>query len=106
MPSGVEDSLSQLTSNYHSSLAGNSGSPTIEMQQESVPQQELDGFLGETDQVFSLLSRNSSLIDLAMLPNYDDTDLPDMPGFNFIDFPQPEIDPGRRQHSNAEETSS
>lgn len=80
IPRYVEDSLSQLTSNYQSSLAGNN--PTVEQQ-------------GSNDGFPSLLSRNSSLIDLAMLPNYEEEDnaLTDMPGFNFVDFPQPELDP-------------
>lgn len=80
IPRHVEDSLSQLTSNYQSSLAGNN--PTVEQQ-------------GSNNGFPSLLSRNSSLIDLAMLPNYEEGDnaLTDMPGFNFVDFPQPELDP-------------
>ena len=46
----------------------------------------------------SLLSRNSSLVDLAMIPDLDDGEtasVPTVPGMNFVDFPQPEVDPSK-----------
>jgi hypothetical protein len=82
--SSIDRNLSELESNYKSSLAPGT---TIAANQEGSPNDEFFG---------GFLSRNSSLVDLAMLPpvdgNYDNYPL-EAETFNFIDFPNPEVDP-------------
>lgn len=99
VPTGVEDSLSQLTSNFHSSLA-DSSNHTPDLHESQPPQDDADRAF-TNDGGFSLLSRNSSLVDLAMLPTYEEGDtVPEMPGFSFVDFPQPEVDPSQGHYQS------
>lgn len=80
MSTGVQDSLSQLANNYQNSIGD---LPDLPDQPDYL-----------NDPFPSLLSRNSSLIDLAMIPAFDENEpLPTGPGMNFVDFPQPEVDP-------------
>jgi hypothetical protein len=95
MPS-ANDSLSQLTSNYRNSLNDMSAQslddetmPTpLDQMRDSNASGAFGGFL---------LSRNSSLVDLAMIPNVDEADDQQTDfrsfGMNFVDFPNPEVYP-------------
>lgn len=80
--SSIDQSLSELESNYRSSLE-----PATTAANHEPPNDEFFG---------GFLSRNSSLVDLAMIPpvdgNYGDYPL-GAEAFNFVDFPNPEIDP-------------
>ncbi|CAB9519600.1 stress transcription factor A [Seminavis robusta] len=96
IPTGVQDSLSQLANNYQNSLAAESPYPDkAPSQPEAQPAQESSDSYNEPFP--SLLSRNSSLIDLAMIPTMMEGDeedgMPTVPGMSFVDFPQPEVDP-------------
>jgi hypothetical protein len=99
IPAGVEDSLSQLASNYHNSLAETPYTEQTTSQNQLQHQQsarDQDASTVYSDPFPMLLSRNSSLIDLAMIPNLegeDDHMMPMVPGMGFVDFPQPEVDP-------------
>ena len=102
IPAGVEDSLSQLASNYQNSLA-ETPLPEQSISHQSQheyhePTQDQVATMAFNDPFPSLLSRNSSLIDLAMIPNLDGGDengdiVPIVEGMGFVDFPQPEVDP-------------
>lgn len=102
IPTRVEDSLSQLASNYQNSLVD---LPTYPEQPVSNAQpQAVPGPLTSQapeasyrDPFPSLLSRNSSLVDLAMIPSLegDGDGVPTIPGMSFVDFPQPEVDPSK-----------
>lgn len=103
IPMRVEDSLSQLANNYQNSLvdlpsypeqAVSSSQPASQGQPAAYPQEPFP----------SLLSRNSSLVDLAMIPTLEEgeTDaMPIVPGMNFVDFPQPEVDPSKYRSDTA-----
>ena len=89
----MNDPLSQLASNYRNSLME----------------------IRDNDQLTSsgLLSRDSSLLDLAMIPDVDDGAPPapetsDInPGFTFVDFPNPEVQPqdeGETQDGTGEQS--
>lgn len=93
--SSANDSLSQLTSNYRNSLNDMSNQSLDDETMPTPLDQMRDpnasgGFGG-------FLSRNSSLVDLAMIPNVDDPDDQQTDfrsfGMNFVDFPNPEIYP-------------
>jgi len=102
IPVGVEDSLSQLASNYQSSLVHHSSSgPDQALSHAPQPAQGSYSPYSATDPFPSLLSRNSSLIDLAMIPSLEDgdSDMPTIPGMHFVDFPQPEVDPSKASQS-------
>lgn len=96
LPTGVEDSLSALTNNYQNSLAEH------KLYKESSPDEAPSSSNPYSKQsespngdVPTFLSRDSSLIDLAMIPTLDETEEPPgVPGMNFVDFPQPEVNPG------------
>ena len=92
-PPAMNDPLSQLASNYRNSLME----------------------IRDNDQLTSsgLLSRDSSLLDLAMIPDVDDGAPPapetsDInPGFTFVDFPNPEVQPqdeGETQDGTGEQS--
>ena len=90
IPTRVEDSLSQLASNYQNSLVDMPSFPD-QAGSTSQPSYAHDPFP-------SLLSRNSSLVDLAMIPTLEEGEgdaVPSVPGMNFVDFPQPEVDPSK-----------
>jgi hypothetical protein len=80
--SSVDQSLSELENNYRSSLTP---ATTLSSNQEDPNDEFFGGFL----------SRNSSLVDLAMIPpvdgNYNDYPL-GAETFNFVDFPNSEVD--------------
>ncbi|GAX24688.1 hypothetical protein FisN_4Hh246 [Fistulifera solaris] len=87
------DSLSQLASNYQHSLD--------EYRSHGDVRSDNEHYEGR-------LSRDSSLVDLAMIPSLDDvgayqhestTSTKDEFGWGFVDFPYPELDPS----SNAEQ---
>jgi hypothetical protein len=96
MPS-ANDSLSQLTSNYRNSL-NDMSAQSLENDDETMPT-PLDQMRDPNAAGFGgfLLSRNSSLVDLAMIPNVDDPDDQQTDfrsfGMNFVDFPNPEVYP-------------
>lgn len=95
-PMGVQDSLSQLASNYQNSLVDLPSYPEPAYSG-AQQQQDTSNSFGQ-DPFPSLLSRNSSLIDLAMIPTLEDGEddaVPSIPGMNFVDFPQPEVDPSK-----------
>lgn len=106
IPTRVEDSLSQLASNYHNSLVDLPAypeQPVSNVQPQAVPD-PLTSQAPEApyrDPFPTLLSRNSSLIDLAMIPTMegdgdgDGDGVPTIPGMSFVDFPQPEVDPSK-----------
>jgi hypothetical protein len=96
----ANDSLSQLTSNYQNSLNDMSTSlnETQSLDDETMPtplDQMRDG--NAAGAFGGFLSRDSSLVDLAMIPNVDDTDDQQTDfrsfGMNFVDFPNPEVYP-------------
>jgi hypothetical protein len=95
MPS-ANDSLSQLTSNYQNSLndmsAQSLDDETMPTPLDQMRDPNASGAFGGF-----LLSRNSSLVDLAMIPNVDETDDQQTDfrsfGMNFVDFPNPEVYP-------------
>lgn len=93
--SAAGDSLSQLTSNYRSSLNDLSAQDSAN---EVLPT-PLDQMQESTNGTFGgFLSRDSSLIDLAMIPNAEfDNSQPDLSSFgmNFVDFPNPEVYPAQ-----------
>jgi len=102
-PSGVEDSLSQLANNYQNSIGD---LPDYPEQANSHGQQQDFNIHAYNDPFPSLLSRNSSLVDLAMIPNFDETELlPSSHGMSFVDFPQPEVDPSKGYHHQHAEGS-
>ena len=84
---GVESSLSQLTSNY------------LKAQESEVPtpaEEQEDVISGPASGPGSMLSRNDSLVDLAMLPSLPFPDTGEMDAdlaagnsssFTFVDFP-------------------
>lgn len=81
------DSLSQLASNYQHSLDEH---------------RSQDDARTEDEQYEGRLSRDSSLVDLAMIPSLDDgatyhpdstISMKDEFGWGFVDFPYPELDP-------------
>lgn len=83
------DSLSQLASNYQHSL-------------DDYRSQD-DARAQNNEQYQGHLSRDSSLVDLAMIPSLDDMasyhpestiSTKDEFGWGFVDFPYPELDPG------------
>jgi hypothetical protein len=95
MPS-ANDSLSQLTSNYRNSLNESMSTQSLDDETMPTPLDQMrdpsaSGAFG------GFLSRNSSLVDLAMIPNVDDTDDQQTDfrsfGMNFVDFPNPEVYP-------------
>jgi hypothetical protein len=97
MPS-ANDSLSQLTSNYRNSL-NDMSAQSLDDETETMPtplDQMRDPNAAGAFGGF-LLSRNSSLVDLAMIPNVDETDDQQTDfqsfGMNFVDFPNPEVYP-------------
>jgi len=95
------DSLYQLACNYRNSLndlnarEGTNDSHPAQFDESRTP--VLPGFL----------SRDSSLIDLAMIPTVEDTAAPlastmsdpndDDAGLSFVDFPNPEVNPDDMQ---------
>lgn len=111
------ESLSELASNYQNSL--NDDSDTLDGLMDPTPlsqmQEQSETYFEESTDTFSgLLSRSSSLIDLAMIAPIDDavaattaqgaTDAAQ--GFGFFDFPNPEVYPpamnlgfGARDHN-------
>ena len=91
IPSGVQESLSQLASNYQNSIGD---LPSYPEGVGSQDQSQGAGSAAYNDPFPSLLSRNSSLVDLAMIPTLDDGEpFISTPGMRFVDFPQPEVDP-------------
>jgi hypothetical protein len=118
IPAGVEDSLSQLASNYHNSLAAEtphseqtSSLNQSQPQSYQFPARDQDTETIYSDPFSSLLSRNSSLLDLAMIPNLEGEDgdmMPMITGMGFVDFPQPEVDPSNvsAYRSNLERTEA
>jgi hypothetical protein len=101
MPS-ANDSLSQLTSNYRNSLNDMSAQS---LDDETMPT-PLDQMRDPNASVGygGFLSRNSSLVDLAMIPNVDDPDDQQTDfrsfGMNFVDFPNPEVYPTSGDEGN------
>jgi len=94
--SGAEDSLTQLANNYRNSL-NDLTSQDFGSDADPTPLDQIrdrssgSGFTG-------FLSRDSSLIDLAMIPSVDDalqpsTDTSRNFGLSFVDFPNPEMYP-------------
>jgi hypothetical protein len=105
MPS-ANDSLSQLTSNYRNSLNDMSAQSLDEPDDETMPtplDQMRDPNASGPFGGFQL-SRNSSLVDLAMIPNVDDADDQQTDfrsfGMNFVDFPNPEVYPTSGDEGN------
>jgi hypothetical protein len=85
--SSIDQSLTELASNYHSSLAPAATTTTTTANHQDTPNDEFFG---------GFLSRDSSLVDLAMIPPVDGpyADYPlGAETFNFVDFPNPEVDP-------------
>lgn len=81
------DSLSQLASNYQHTLTEH---------------RSHDEARAQNEQYQGYLSRDSSLVDLAMIPSLDDvasyqpesaSSAKDEFGWGFVDFPYPELDP-------------
>ena len=106
IPTRVEDSLSQLASNYQNSLVDLPS--TFPDQTVSGPTQEQPPPAFPQDPFPSLLSRNSSLVDLAMIPTLEEgvgDAVPSVPGMNFVDFPQPEVDPSKYRSRPDEQQS-
>jgi hypothetical protein len=107
IPVGVEDSLSQLTNNYQNSLLADTPFPDRTGSQQLFESSTYN----PNDPFPALLSRNSSLIDLAMIPSVEDGDdtngdsMPTVPGMNFVDFPQPEVDPSKQRPPGETDTT-
>ena len=94
MQKGVQDSLSQLANNYQNSIGDLPTYPEDVGSQDQQHEISSSAAFLSSDPFASLVSRNSSLIDLAMIPTLDDGEpMPSIPGMNFVDFPQPEVDP-------------
>lgn len=100
LSTSVADSLSALASNYQNSL--NDDSAAVESDDDPTPLSRMQGRDGSLfDAVggyMGFLSRNSSLVDLAMIAPVDETlldptnELEDLArDFGFDDFPNPEI---------------
>lgn len=102
---GVEDSLSQLANNYQNSLVDlpSYPEPAVSSSQAQAPP---DAATSYPNDPLNFLSRNSSLVDLAMIPTLEEGDsgtMPTVPGMNFVDFPQPEVDPSNTYQPQAEQ---
>jgi hypothetical protein len=92
-PPSSSDSLSELASNYRSSI----GNALLLGVAEPTPLDEMQHLAAREDHLPKLgfLSRNSSLVDLAMIPGIDDDDGDGLPstdtsktyGMSFVDFP-------------------
>jgi hypothetical protein len=92
----ANDSLSQLTSNYRNSLNDMSAQASLDDETMPTPLDQMRD--GNASGAFGgFLSRNSSLVDLAMIPNVDEVDDQQTDfqsfGMNFVDFPNPEVYP-------------
>jgi hypothetical protein len=106
------DSLSELANNYQNSLKDDTGISALESDADPTPLSQMQGRGGYYDSAgaFSFfLSRNSSLVDLAMIAPVDDaleepstvtTD--EARDFTFVDFPNPEVHPGASTKSGDE----
>lgn len=85
----TNDSLSQLAYNYRNSLNDLSENKLLD-------DSNVDS--SQYNEGYSFLSRNSSLVDLAMIPSVDDgNEDPQDFGLSFVDFPNPEVLPGNNQ---------
>jgi hypothetical protein len=96
---GADDSLSQLATNYRNSLNDMSSSHDFggDDDTEPTPWHQMRCCISDQFSGF-LMSRDSSLVDLAMIPGVDDeippsTDLSRDFGLSFVDFPNPEVHP-------------
>jgi len=117
LPGPGLDSLSQLANNYRNVLneaakeASSSADDKVE-NNDPTPLSEMQGRNYESSSDFGgFLSRNSSLVDLAMIAPVDEDDL-EMPppassastdpsrGFGFVDFPNPEVHPSNSDPSS------
>jgi hypothetical protein len=102
------DSLAELANNYRNSLnALNQTTQDSTTDADSVSRSHTPN-LASVD-CFGFLSRNSSLIDLAMLAPLDDNDAgdhgglqTDTKGFSFVDFPNPEVHPYQKAKADEE----
>lgn len=93
----IQECLSELTSNYHRSLASIDADPTPLSQMQNF---SLSGSHGSSAQFGGFLSRNSSLVDLAMIADRESDDIMsglgtgmDIDGLGFVDFPNPDLYP-------------
>jgi hypothetical protein len=99
-PESTVDSLSQLASNYQNTLTGGH-SNDVEVEAEPTPLEQLRSRTtspsGSHNNYVCFLSRNSSLVDLAMIPGIDEDLQPSTDtnsyGLSFVDFPNPEVHP-------------
>jgi hypothetical protein len=93
----ANDSLSQLTNNYRNSLNDLSSQNLDDEALMPTPLDQMRDFsisASGTGAFGGFLSRESSLLDLAMIPNVDcDGQQSDFRSFgmNFVDFPNPEV---------------
>lgn len=87
-------SLTELASNYHSSLFSTTANDVGECNDnDPTPLSQMEDRPGLFSEVYSgFLSRNSSLVDLAMIAPVDDGPEPMQSNheFGFVDFPNPE----------------
>jgi hypothetical protein len=114
------NSLAELASNYQTSLLKSSDDEVLDENEDDddpTPLSQMQGRVGSyfddnTGAYAGLLSRNSSLIDLAMIAPVDDDDTMDESssmaaaaadtstrGFGFVDFPNPEVHPSASRDS-------
>ena len=107
---GTADGLSQLAINYCNVLnQDKSSANSSQNSADPTPLSEMQGQNNESACLFEgFLSRNSSLVDLAMIApvDADSQELSDYlsEGFGFIDFPNPEVHPANRGSTAGDKT--
>lgn len=113
--SSAADTLSALASNYQNSLLNsNNDNEGLESDDDPTPLSQMQGRSGtyyDTPAAYSgFLSRNSSLVDLAMIAPVDEglddflTETADAArGFGFVDFPNPEVHPSPKSYTEGKQ---
>lgn len=91
-----QDSLTQLATNYRNSLIDFHGNDSVvedfKFDADPTPLSQMQG--DETTSSSGFFSRDPSLLDLAMIPEAEEGGGLELAnGFNFVDFPNPEVRP-------------
>lgn len=99
----VSDSLSQLETNYRNVLNEGATAAAAADSHDPTPLSQMrSGSNFESGEFAGFLSRNSSLVDLAMIAPVDEefpapSSESNAQGFSFVDFPNPEVFPSNDQ---------
>lgn len=103
----TSNSLSELAINYRNTLNGLGSQPQSEPSSQSQMQMQVQSSEGNASDGFTgFLSRNSSLVDLAMLAPVDEAleappSTEEATNFGFVDFPNPDVYPPKADEGSS-----